>query len=125
MVLKQNCHSAFRRERLQPRYSGVVERFDHSDHEIHSAVEVGAVDDSIMSMRSADRNENGGHGYNDIVELDGACVVTETRNEIELQRDVLGCGDFLLPVRARQLHSIAPANPSHGTEVFVTVDLRT
>src|SRR5215471_11084805 len=95
MVLKRSCHSASGREGLQSRYSGVVKRFDHSDHKIHSSVEVGAVDDSVVSMRRASRNQNGSNGDPDIVKLDGPCIVSETGNEIELQRNVLGGGNFL------------------------------
>src|ERR1700739_2231566 len=83
-----------RSEGLQPRDRGFVERLNNSDHEIDGAVEVGTVDDSVVSVRGARRNEDCSDGNADIVELDGARVVPKTGNEIKLQGNVLGCSDY-------------------------------
>src|SRR5882724_3593821 len=66
-----------------------VERLDESDHEVHGTVEVGAIDNSVVGVGRAGRDKDRGDRNAAIVELDGAGIIAEAGNEIELQGDVL------------------------------------
>ena len=67
---------------------------DESDHEIHGAIEVGAIDNSIVGMSGTGRNKDRGDWDPAIVELDGAGIISEAGDEIELQGDVLVGSDL-------------------------------
>src|SRR6267142_3953508 len=66
-----------------------VERLDESNHKVHGAVEVGAVDNSVVGVGRAGGDKDRGDRNATIVELDGAGIIAEAGNEIELQGDVL------------------------------------
>ena len=67
---------------------------DESDHEIHGAIEVGAIDNSIVGVSGTGRNKDRGDWDPAIVEFDGAGIISEARDEIELQGDVLVGSDL-------------------------------
>src|SRR6266481_4794856 len=66
-----------------------VKRLDEGDHEVHGTVEVGAIDNSVVGVGRAGRDKDRGDRNAAIVELDGAGIIAEAGNEIELQGDVL------------------------------------
>ena len=67
---------------------------DESDHEIHGAIEVGAIDNSIVGVSGTGRNKDRGDWDHAIVELDRAGSISEAGDEIELKGDVLVGSDL-------------------------------
>ena len=84
---------------------------DESDHEIHGAIEVGAIDNSIVGMSGTGRNKDRGDWDPAIVEFDGAGIISEARDEIELQGDMLVGSDLTeaQDCDADRFHRFTPA----------------
>src|SRR5215469_2080935 len=74
---------------------GGVKTLQHGDEEIDGAVEVGAIDDAIVGVRRARRDEQGGNGNTWAIEFDGAGIVAEALDEIVLQWNLAFSGDLL------------------------------
>src|SRR5260370_35274266 len=81
-------------ERFDARPRGRVERLDERDHEVHGAVEVGTIDNAVVRMRGTGRNKHRGYRDSAVVKFYGPGVIAESRDKIELQRNVLICGNL-------------------------------